>query len=252
MYEQEYMCIMLERDGNAGFLKYGRRDSHCIWLISATDFNSFELLELYLTPEIQNFGGITQLSERPHLEMILSTKCEETVSFVQASPEIPLETHESQAQLLYCFNVMTEEKSLSLKFKVTQSQSGITTAFFVVEIGLKESFPWCKIFSNTNNNSSPINYARMLPDSFQVDAVTEIHDRRGTRYERVVSDRAIGQLPHGTVVYAAAKGSRDPLPLSGSPRQSKPACYTLYITLLTGNWGHKSKAHQSNLPGRVP
>ena len=193
-----------------------------------------------------------RLSERPHLEMILSTKCEETLSFVQTFPAIPLETHYSQAQLLYCLNVMTEEKSLSLKFKASQSESGITTAYFIVKFGLKESFPWCSIILNPSKNSSPINDARTLLGALHVDEDNELHNRDGEQNERDVSDRATGQLPHGTVVYAAAKGIRDPTPLPGSPRQSKPACYTLYVTLLAGTEGHKSKGSKSNLPVRVP
>jgi hypothetical protein len=76
---------MLQQDERSGFLKYGRSigTNNRIALIDATDFISFELSELYLNTDAVRLW-ITRPSERLDLRMILSTKCDENVSFVEA------------------------------------------------------------------------------------------------------------------------------------------------------------------------
>jgi hypothetical protein len=77
----------------------------------------------------------------------MSTKCEETVSFIAVCPPTQLETRSSQAQVqaaqrLYCYNVVSSENSLLLKSKASESVSGITTGYFIVEFGLVDILPW--------------------------------------------------------------------------------------------------------------
>jgi hypothetical protein len=133
-YRNKYMCIMLSPDRDlGGILRYGRSRSYRIWLMKEKDFQSFfELSELYLTTALHYSRRESVHAERHcqggvlDIEIIMSTKCEDTVSFIAVCPPTQLETCSSQAQVqaaqrLYCYSVMSSENPLLLKFKASES-----------------------------------------------------------------------------------------------------------------------------------
>ncbi len=148
MYKDQYICIMLEQRMSGGVLKYARSMIHRIRLVNRADFSSFELAELYLITETRSSGGIIRIPEnhKIDLEVILSTKCEETVSFVESDPPIKLgASHCPQSQQLHCLHLQTRVKLVVMRFQTTQPTSGIITDYFTVFFKQINDMPWCTI-----------------------------------------------------------------------------------------------------------
>jgi hypothetical protein len=146
-HEQDYLCIMLERDENRTVLTYRRSNNCTISLLNATDFDSFEISELYLAATVQTYNGATSGTAPglplQDLEINLSTKCEEIPFFVNVAPPIRDKTfHSSERVRFHCGSVVSSQRLL-LKFEATQTISGTTTGYFTVIFGLGERSPWC-------------------------------------------------------------------------------------------------------------
>lgn len=269
MYGHAYMCIMLQQDAKSGLLKYGRsaHPNNGIELIDATDFKSFELSELYLNTDMWHDSGPLYTYLHTDLEMILSTKCQESIFFVEAYPSLAnlLTGSCTQGRRLYC--PRTDSSKLSLNFIVCQHGSGITTGHFTVNLSfdgeLKEFYASCSLVvgSDTNlmspshigiqtniygNDDNRIHGSEEKQKSDSPspsdpgvhvetceDADTKIYDPKKGDESRI-SDRATGQLPNGRVVYVAIKATRESGPFGylQDRRQRKPANCTLYVTLL--------------------
>jgi hypothetical protein len=213
-------------------------------LVNPADFGSFELSELYLTTETRSSGGIFRVFDGMDLEMILSTKCEETLSFVDFVPPTKLEAnHCQQSQQLHCLHLQTREMSVAMKFKTIQPTSGITTDYFAVFF--RRSYDGCTIVVKPGMDPLPSGDAA-IQDAFHAS-----HFK--WKFVGGISDRGIAQIPNGNVVYVTVKTknfekctvqSLEPLPSPGRRKRKKssnpPFCYALCITLLPGAPGNKS------------
>jgi hypothetical protein len=241
MHEQDYMCIPLREDKRSGFLKFGKilgnPKYNGIALVDRKSFKSFEMSDLYLNTDLCIVIEPMQTWERRDLEIILTTKCEEKVSFVEAFPPITIHDTGSctQGQRMYCSRVTVEMSNL--KFSVCQAESGIPTGHFTIAVQFRELglALWCNLVTDSDTTSiSPGAWGESFRNYGIGIAAQNSRIRVGG-----VSDRAVGQLRSGRVVYVAVNGTRNPGPcgFQNDPIQRKPACFTLHVSLLATGKG---------------
>ncbi|KAB5511241.1 heterokaryon incompatibility protein-domain-containing protein [Coniochaeta sp. 2T2.1] len=242
MYRGMCLCISLTLNRAGTSWTYGRSQPNQVNLVDAAEIGTFQLTELYLTTNGDFFTPrrrFLSISERKDLMVVLSSKRQSTVNFVESSPPIQFFDHllwirdeaPWDAKRLYCLNLQPAKNyveaplAFSLTFRVCIKESiDITTeADVVVTLWVEESLPpRCCI--SLRSGPGEATRAAAVMDAAGVDNVNNGDYGRS-------SDRAYCQLPNNSgVIGAMVKGCREPpMKYDRITRRRNPAFCTLYV-----------------------
>jgi hypothetical protein len=213
-------------------------------------------------------------SSKSHFKLILSTKCDEELLYDTSFPSMAFDDAKDSTtgQQLYCHDVGKQE-ALILAFKV-RNRTGSNVGNFTIEFGARRSWsthpvssqkfvnPTCTLSLDTDPSHPldvPEKYDEVNEDIRKDLGTGEAYRTTGTltgtepdvfanKTERrdSISDRALGQLSCGNVIYAAAKADFDAITIS---REGvfRPYGYTLLVTLLGGGDGEGSSVDSGSV-----
>lgn len=227
MLGSDYICITLRRPG-IWISKYSRQESPEVLLLDGTHFHFFKPSDLYLNVDPHPSLPMqpqTWLNNRPwHLEVILSTRVRDDISFIGVVPGVNNYTIRRWPQGAD-FSCPNKPGPVSLRFQANNPQSTSIPDLFTVDYfawGLAP--PRCTIRVPSADNSSSSNNTS-IQGAFSESENAEVHE---IYQDRLVStgftDRATARFPNGNVVYAAAKRNGARAEVGGG--------YILLLTLL--------------------
>jgi hypothetical protein len=254
IYHECYVCIVVEQQHHyiySGFSTYKRRADLGTVLLRASDFEKSKLTALYLNTDVEMdpFRVKVASTNKSYFQLILSTKCDEEIQYDKALPSISFdETEDSAAgQRLYCHDVELGGRLL-LAFKIYQKSTKSNIGYFTIELGLYTPWsvnPTCNLTVDTDPHQPLDEFDELM--KVKQSSVTrkwtgegyekiETEDPKNKEEEKVYTDRAIGQLSGGNVVYVAVKANFDKM-VETDDRKTKPLGHTLHVTLLAESAG---------------
>ncbi|KAK7420774.1 hypothetical protein QQX98_002578 [Neonectria punicea] len=244
VYQGQLVCIALMEKTRDVFPTYDRVLVHEVFLVDSTRMRTFELEELNLTTNVSRryIPPITTEGTQslPDLEILLSSKWNTTLRFIQSIPPIGFLTAEHSLTYnpplgprLYCcvlppeVSVRRQQRNnpVLIKFQFRHTDSGMRVATgIIVAVWLDPVFPRCSVNASTNSGELTTEEGDSHLQYFQAE------------YDES-SDRTDCEVPGSSHMLAiTVKGCREPGTFSRTHVDRKPAYFTLYITVLRNGY----------------